>query len=338
MGIWSRESSGKQRGAAENATAVVIALVEAIRDSAALGPAEERNRYKDNLTKLSRSVRADMTPDSWRRLQRDLGREISSFAKVASAHARRYEARMRESLAALALLAEVIAPTEQHHSVRFRGLAKKLRRLASSRSFETIDQKLGHEIRTLERYAQDQEIPQTKSVERLARAVSRHAAWTEAVDPLTGLPDSLEARAAFERRIRAACEFIVVHLRIDRLGGFAERHGADAVSTLVRQFSRRLQHQLDDTTPVYRWVGGEFLVFVEGKAVSQMERWAKVQSDLSGVYRLRVGAGHVQYSVHCVASVIEYSRGESLEDCLSRGLQSRLQRVHPVMAAVEGED
>lgn len=328
MGLFGRQPRAVRAGTAEHATAALKALLEAVRDHAPETNNEQRKKYRDALTKLQRSIRPDMTVDSWQRLRKDLTAEVSAYAQVVDLHRRRHDKVMKESMAALAVMAETLAPGEQWHPARFHGLGRKLKRLASSRGFQSLSVKLEHEIRNLERYGEDQAALDPQAVGRLAAASPKNTAWMETLDPLTGLPDALEATAGYQRRGESGRSFCVIHLRIERFGSFSERHGMEAVSGIVRQFARRLRYQMDESCPAYRWHGPEFVAYQEGDAMALAERWSRIQTEMSGIYRIRAGASHVQYALHCVADVMEFVKGESLEEAIARGARSQLKHVH----------
>ena len=269
-----------------------------------------------------------MSADGWRQIHEDLDTELSAYQKEFTRHQQEHEQAIRSSLASLSVLAEALAQPGDEHEVRFRGLSRKLRRLASGRDSRVLCQKLQHEIVNLERYAERVQKADSRTMERLSQAVNPTPGWKETLDPLTGLPDALEAQAAYRRKVGTGTGFCVIHLRIESLGSFAERGGIQATAGVITQFARRLRDQLEESTPAYRWQAGEFIVFSPGKAWSQAERWTGVQAKLSGIYHVRVGAAHVQFPVYCVARVMEHAEGESLEESVTRGEQSVLQRIH----------
>jgi GGDEF domain-containing protein len=297
----------------------LAAVVESSAKHAAPTTSDARGKHQANLIKLARSWRGGSNPEALRRMVREVDREYAAYAEQVRDHFNAQEERLRQAMASLALLAELLAPGEKLLEVRFHGLADRLRKLASRASFATLAQKLEQELLTLGHYAESRHL--TKAP-RLARF---EPIGFETIDPVTGLPDDFEARAGFDRRAARDEPFCAVHLRIDRLASLAERIGEEALSQVTGQMARRLKEQLDASTPAYRWQRGEFAVLAPGGIAGQEERWSQVQQSLSGVYHLRSGAGHVQVSVRCVMNMAEYKQGMSLASAIANCESNQLQ-------------
>ena len=83
------------------------------------------------------------------------------------------EQQTRESMASLAVMAEVIAAREETYKVRFNGIAKKVRALASEPDMGVIQQRLEAELQQLEQYAHEEEQDRRVFVNRVADSAKK---------------------------------------------------------------------------------------------------------------------------------------------------------------------
>jgi hemoglobin-like flavoprotein len=90
-------------------------------------------------------------------LRKDLDKLLQSYRDEFDSCLSGREQQTRESMAALAVLAELMSDREPAYRPRFRGISKKLLRLAATPDMETIHQTLLAEIRQLSRYADEAE-------------------------------------------------------------------------------------------------------------------------------------------------------------------------------------
>ena len=98
---------------------------------------------------------------------------MKSYSEKVQRQIKLSEQQTRESMASLAVMAEVIAAREETYQVRFNGLAKKVRVLASEPDMGVIREKLVAELQQLEQYAQEEEQDRRAFVSRVADSAKK---------------------------------------------------------------------------------------------------------------------------------------------------------------------
>jgi hypothetical protein len=120
-------------------------------------PVGRLKEYQRQLAALREMIVPLLPQKGLQLLRKDLDKLLQSYRDEFDSCLSGREQQTRESMAALAVLAELMSDREPAYRPRFRGISKKLLRLAATPDIETIHQTLLAEIRQLSRYADEAE-------------------------------------------------------------------------------------------------------------------------------------------------------------------------------------
>ncbi|MFN0169119.1 MAG: hypothetical protein ACKV22_22060 [Bryobacteraceae bacterium] len=97
----------------------------------------------------------------------ELDRLLKAFGRHLDDYLKQQEKDTKEVMAIIARLTESLARRDTQHSVRFHGITRKLRLLATGQDLEVIKRGLSEEVTQLERYIEDMDRENREAVERL---------------------------------------------------------------------------------------------------------------------------------------------------------------------------
>jgi hypothetical protein len=157
----------------------------------------------DELKKETRAVRAELEPQAQRGILDDLGKRFSTvveeFGKRVNGYLRRQDQEAREILKIVSAMTETLGRHDKDYSLRFQGITRKLKELASSSDLAQIKWQLAAEVEQLEKSVADMNRDTASSIHRLHESLSQfepRKAAPAAVESVAG-PEPLKARRRF---------------------------------------------------------------------------------------------------------------------------------------------
>jgi len=132
-----------------------VGSIDTISENLCGLPEVRLREYRRSLAALREMVVPAVPAQGLKLLRKDLEKVLRSYRDEFDACLNLREQQARESMAALAVLAELMSERDTDYQARFRGISKKLLRLAATPDMETIHQTLMAEIRQLTRYADE---------------------------------------------------------------------------------------------------------------------------------------------------------------------------------------
>jgi hypothetical protein len=133
------------------------ASIDMIAENLCGVPEGRLKEYRTGLAAIREMIVPLAPPRGLQRIRKDLELLLRSYREEFDNCLSLREQQARESMAALAVLAELMSQRDASYQARFRGISKKLLRLASTPDMETIHQTLMAEIRQLQLYAGETE-------------------------------------------------------------------------------------------------------------------------------------------------------------------------------------
>lgn len=295
-----------------------VALITAIADSAPDTPKQLKEDYGHHLRKIRDEV-AGSTPTS--KLLYDAERrteaQLKGFGKGLEKHVQQHEKDVKEVMALVASMADSIASHEKQYTVRFKGIAKKLRLLTTANDIADIRQRLTEEIGQLDKYVEDMARDTRVALERVntnllaIRDRQNATPWLEREpDSVTKLPGRPVAREAIETRQRAGAAFSIARFAVEQYPLLAQRHRAQDLTAAVSAFALRLSDELKGAAALARWSESEFVAIFDCHLPELAGKLSEVEQKLAGAYQ------GVPLAV--AASAVQPFRGETVEQLMAR--------------------
>ncbi|HEY3743925.1 MAG TPA: GGDEF domain-containing protein [Bryobacteraceae bacterium] len=295
---------------------VVVHLPKAAREIGA----EHKKRLKQirNLldAKPSKGVISDV--------RQQLDSAITSFAGDLDRQIGQQEKEAKHVMAIVAVMAESMAGREKEYNVRFRGIGKKLRVLATSNDLSEIRRKLEAEVAQLEKYVDDMARDTESAVSRVqmelrdVRKPEPAPAHTEKapveLPPPTGLGTRQDAEQAMDSRRRHDLRFCVARFSVDNLNAIVAQFGSPAAAGLMEQVSNLIRGRFEELDVVCRWSDQDLVVVTDLALPEAAMRVGDLEPGLAGPYT----SGPREVKLQLRTGVIERLRGERMQDTVQR--------------------
>lgn len=308
----------------EEAVGCCRAVVELMAERTPRAPKDLVEEHKKQLKRIRGFLEAPATKGLLEETRRKLDAELTSYAGQLDAYLEHQERETREVMAIVAVMAESIGARDKQYNVRFRGIGKKLRVLATSADLSEIKRKLNEEIVQLEKYVDEMSRDTAKALERVkaelttVRTRPRPLPAGEATDAATGLPGRMQGLSDIEGRTKADLRFCLLRLEVEEFGAIQQSDGPEVAATVLAQFGALLRDSFRPGDVVCRWGEGELLVITDVRLPEVVRRIPQLEKTLAGPYRVATFNGKKEFTIRCASAIVESVHGETADELVHR--------------------
>lgn len=328
----------------ELARACYLDALESWGQHAPSAPRILREELRDELKRIRSSFAASSQP-SWEQARQQLDQVLERYGRGLEQHIDQSDRDVREIMAMVATLADSLAAREKQHQVRFRGIAKQLRLVATATDLAEIRRKLAVEVEQLERYLEDMARDTQQALHRIRQDLQARQQITSSgnsrvsktggqaafhgmppsalatprelvLDPTTELPTALHVRQRISDLKRQQARFCLARFTIPLFEELLAQHGRAVLEAIVKEVAQRLQAGLPPAAWLARWSPGEFLMICNLPLPDLVTQLQQLEEQLKLTFAISGKSEKV--AVCCRTAAVESLRSETAEEMIRR--------------------
>ena len=238
---------------------------------------EQSVDFRKNIKEVCNETESSHSPDLLKDVRKRVDREFQLLGRRIDDRFESHSQETKGALAAIAVIAESLSAGEKTHSVRFKGISRKLRLLTTSNDLTEVRRKLADEVEMLEKYVDEMSRDTQTALQRLNQATTT---------PKPPAASCGQTRKQLEDAIRARISkgerFAVVRLHSE---GHAKNLAEEGALDLV---VRRLADVFEAPDAAGVWTEDSFLALTRLPLPETAARIDIVERDLSNKLGQRI--------------------------------------------------
>lgn len=309
-------------------------------------PRALRDEHRKKLKQI-RGLLATPGKSSLETARKHLDAELHVYGRNLEKHLHQHGRDVKEILAMMAAIVDSMASREKQYNTRFRGIAKQLRQVATSRDLAELRGKLAVEVEQFEKCIEDLSHDTQVALDRVRgdlHARAQHSSggdstagdsaangllrrpvfsmtWIDnMVDPVTQLAGRPEGLDVISRYKANDVRFCLARFAVYPFEPFLTKYGRGVMDAILKEVAFRIRESFVNAASVVRWNDADFLVVSELPLPELALQVNEAERKLALTFSIP-GRGD-RLVISCRTAVVQTIRSETAPEMIARVLSS----------------